>query len=121
MTTPEPDAIYEALAHLWVEAHADAWARYDTIAAYVDARTTREPWVRTDAHDALAAAATHAAHQLAGSLGTFGFPTGSEVARMLERAIMTDSGDATTCAHLNELTRALAEILATNAPSSTPA
>ena len=62
---------------------------------------------------ALCELAAGEAHKLAGSLGTFGFPRGTEIARELEVGLECGSIDA---ARLRELTRALREALSIGVP-----
>ncbi len=58
--------------------------------------------------EALSEMAAGAAHKLAGSLGTFGFPRGTEIARELEVGLERGTIDA---GELRELTRRLRETL----------
>ena len=82
---PVPDAVLDALGHLWLEAQGDAHDHLDTIIDYLD----------TPADDAARARAKNAAHRLAGTLGTFGFPTGSDIARHMERALRATPAEPT--------------------------
>ena len=63
------------------------------------------------------AAATHAAHQLAGTLGTFGFWEGSEHAAALERLLL-DTETKTDVAGLPELLAVLRAALAARASTT---
>ncbi len=82
---PVPAAVLDALGHLWLDARADALNHLDTIIDYLDA----------PADDAGRARAGDAAHRLAGTLGTFGFPTGSDIARHMELALRTAPAEPT--------------------------
>lgn len=75
------DEVLEMLQHLWVDAYADACARVAVIEDYLGTRIagTESPYARD--------AAISAAHKLAGTLGTFGLPTGSELGRSIERTL----------------------------------
>jgi diguanylate cyclase (GGDEF)-like protein len=77
----------ETLARIWGQ-HSDAmYARVDTIAAALVDGSKRP-------------AARDAAHQLAGTVGTFGFPRASELARTLEQMLVDAADDRATMGRL---------------------
>jgi HPt (histidine-containing phosphotransfer) domain-containing protein len=75
------------LARLWATHRAEVDARLATIDAAVE---QCDDGVLDDASHA---AATRAAHQLAGTVGTFGFAAASEHAAALEQRLADPSGD----------------------------
>ena len=81
MTAHQPivqDEVLATLAHLWPTAHHDALVQLSIIDAYVQLRADgiEELEVRVTARSS--------AHRLAGVLGMFGLPHGSDVARQLD-------------------------------------
>ena len=82
---PIADAVLDALGHLWLDARTDARNHLDTIIDYLD----------TPADDAARVEAVDAAHKLAGTLGTFGFPTASDIARHMELALRSAPAEPT--------------------------
>ena len=105
-----------ALARIWEERRASFAQRTEAIDAAIGALASGA------LTDELRAAATREAHKLAGSLGTFGLPRGSELARGLETAFSVSprTGRASRLAH--EL-RALRDEIARgpSGPSAAPA
>jgi diguanylate cyclase (GGDEF)-like protein len=73
----------EALATIWNQHRETMFARVDTIALALADGTKRGQ-------------ARDAAHQLAGTVGTFGFPRASELARALERMLADGDDDRAT-------------------------
>jgi len=67
--------------------------------------------------------ATTEAHTLAGSLGTFGFPQGSQLARKIERLLQSQSLGRSEATRMGELVTALRQTIepASEAPVSQPA
>jgi len=71
----------------------------------------------------LRSSATTEAHTLAGSLGTFGFPQGSQLARKIERLLQSQSLGRSEAMRLRDLVEALRQTIepAPEAPVSQPA
>jgi HPt (histidine-containing phosphotransfer) domain-containing protein len=87
---PEPpnQGLEAAIAALWRDAQPRAVTRVALIEAAVAA-------LAQDALDAeTAAEATREAHKLAGALGTFGMPAGTDHARALEHALAAGASPA---------------------------
>ncbi len=86
MPDPQDPGLDAAIAALWRDAQPRALERVAVLEAAVTAL----------ADDALApetaAEARREAHRLAGSLGTFGIPAGTEHARVIERALDAGAG-----------------------------
>ena len=91
-TAPRPQAetTQALIARLWDQFRPLARDRVEAIAEFVD---------RADADAPSRATATaqerarRAAHDLAGSLGSYGRPRGSELARAIETAVLADPPD----------------------------
>jgi HPt (histidine-containing phosphotransfer) domain-containing protein len=91
-----------SIAALWEQAQVRALARVDVVEEAVAAL------LAGPVDDALADEARREAHKLAGSLGTFGMPAGTEHARALELRLEAGAGpqDAPMLAeHVTELRR----------------
>jgi HPt (histidine-containing phosphotransfer) domain-containing protein len=99
------DAVLEALAHIWADAYADAVERLTVIEYYCAAvRTGR-------ANELQRGDAAAAAHKLAGTLGTFGFPTGSDYARSIDGELSGPSPDEVAVHAVVQQTQALHALL----------
>jgi diguanylate cyclase (GGDEF)-like protein len=77
----DQDAMQRVLAELWTRHRDDVRQSIDDIAGYAAGDVPGD--ADTDAADV----ARRAAHRLAGTLGTFGLPSGSELAREIETAL----------------------------------
>ena len=88
MNPDETEAERAEIAALWDDAQARIRARMAAIDAAVAAMGD------DDLADEDRALAGGEAHKLAGSLGTFGVPEGSRVARDLEQILTEDGADA---------------------------
>jgi HPt (histidine-containing phosphotransfer) domain-containing protein len=89
----------DPVAHLWERFRPLVAQRLDLIEAFLDGnpRVQREE-------------AQRAAHNLAGSLGSYGRPEGSELARRIDLALSSDPTDGPTDSDLQHLIRRLKEI-----------
>ena len=103
LNRPKEDAVAQALEAMWRKFLPDIGARVDLLAAAAHATATgalnREQ----------RAAAHAAAHQLAGTLGTFGLARGTVVARELEMRL---GGDGLAPGDARDMERSVAELRA---------
>lgn len=91
-----PDELKQRLQALWQKFHPEMISRLETIAEAINALDNgRLP-------DTIRLRAVHAAHKLAGSLGTFGLQDGSTAAQQIERLL---SESATTSDIAAEIAR----------------
>jgi HPt (histidine-containing phosphotransfer) domain-containing protein len=101
----DPGDLDAAIRALWLDAQPRALARVETIEAAVAAL------LGGAVEDGLAEDARREAHKLAGALGTFGMPAGTERARAVELRLEAGAGpdDAAALAvHAAELRRIVA-------------
>jgi HPt (histidine-containing phosphotransfer) domain-containing protein len=102
MQEPSPSRTAKLIAELWRKNQPqilDRLAQLDSAAAAAQAGTLTE--AQRDGAEGMA-------HKLAGSLGMFGYPAGTNIARALEDEFHRDSPDA---AVLKTLTRELRDTL----------
>lgn len=100
--TPTPTPTELLIARMWERFRPLAEERVQTIDAYVRtgtaARLASVPTPRSadavDECESARARARQAAHDLAGSLGSYGRPNGSELARRVEELLLADDGSA---------------------------
>jgi HPt (histidine-containing phosphotransfer) domain-containing protein len=90
---PLDEGLHAAIRALWNDAQPRALGRVDVLDAAVAALGDGT------LDDAAAAEATREAHKLAGALGTFGMPAGTDRARVIERRF----GAGATAADAGEL------------------
>jgi HPt (histidine-containing phosphotransfer) domain-containing protein len=108
---PPDEGLDAAIAALWGDARARALGRVAVLEAAVAA--LREGALEEPA----AAEATREAHKLAGALGTFGMPDGTERARTIEQRLAR----GVTAADADELAGAVATLRAIVKAGPTPA
>lgn len=102
MPSAAPDRdLTAALAQLWERRRDGFAARVQRVEAAVAAL------LRGTLEEPLRAEAEAEAHKLAGALGTFGVPRGSELARELEQSFAADRIAGESAARLNEVVLAL--------------
>ncbi len=103
----------ERIEAIWEKSRDETARRIATVEEAVTAM------LAGDLSDGLRGAAERDAHKLAGSLGMFGFPTGSELARQIEHAFRRSGGpDHADLPRLAELTLELREEFETRANGS---
>ncbi len=103
---PANEQLQQLLLKLWMTSKATIAERLETIrqAQAHLATSSLNATTRTNAVDA--------AHKLAGILGTFGLPEGTELARQVEEGLrVTDAGETLTADALDTLVKQLAVLI----------
>jgi DNA-binding response OmpR family regulator len=113
--TPQPNQptdISQKIAQAWLQFQAVSWERLSNLEQLSTAISAQKisPELYTEAQSS--------AHKLAGSLGTFGFPTGSIIAKQIENLLTENTNESTNLDQIIELVTSL-KLELQNQPSET--
>ncbi|MGL6345084.1 MAG: response regulator, partial [Waterburya sp.] len=100
-TATQPIEISQKIAHAWSTFKDTSWQRLDILEQLTTALAASQisPELYTEAQSS--------AHKLAGSLGTFGFPQGSVIAKQIENLLVDNLSEQVNFDQIGELVTSL--------------